>query len=473
MGRFTYALICVGMALYWPMLRRNALFYSLAGHDATPLEAVGWYSVFLLFVACAVALCLWRKPAVTRRLLIVLGAVFSLQAMCKVVEMAAHPQGALATFFAWTSVACFAVVLVALTYLWASTCVAQGGRTAALLAVGSFAASFLVKEFWTIPGLGGLVCMAAAPLISLGLWWLSHRACTAGNAHTDAPVSPVVPAPFPRALVAILAVFLVAGGVVRGFVYGSPNGASVVTSVPQDLLTLLFAGILLGMLALRGKRAERLQAAWSLGALLVFAGLLLMLALPGEGRQLGGALVVVGRTCLGLLFWIILVDLVRSGAYSLLGTFGVVFLMVEVLSSFLGYVVVPELLNMFDSATTNVVTLTLTAIAFALIAATMVFFNRTRLEEAPLPMAASQPLVEPAVPGEAGGVTPDVFAARGLTEREAEVAVLLAAGHSQRKISEVLSVSIGTVQSHIKAIYRKFDIHSRQEFIDALQQEQA
>lgn len=472
MGLLTYALICVGMACYWPMLRRNALFYSLAGHDTTLLEAVGWYSVFLLLVACVVALCLWRKPTVSKRLTAVLGVIFSVQAACKIIEVAAHPQGAMAALCAWVSVACFAVVLVALTYLWASSCVAHGGRTAALLAAGSFAVSFLVKELWMLPGLGGLVCMAMAPLMSLGLWWLSYRT---GATCADIAVSPVVHTPFPRALVAILAVFLVAGGVVRGFVYGSPNGSSMVTNIPQDALTLLFAGILIGVLAICGERPGRVQAAWSLGALLVFAGLLLMLALPGEGQQLGGALVVVGRTCLGLLFWIILVDLVRSGAYSLLGTFGVVFLMVEVLSSFLGYIAVPELLGMFDSTATNAVTLTLTAIAFALIAATMVFFNRTRAEgEEPLPAPAAQSSPEPlTVEDTNGDAASDIFAARGLTEREAEVAALLAAGHSQRKISEVLSVSIGTVQSHIKAIYRKFDIHSRQEFIDALQQEQA
>ena len=37
-----------------------------------------------------------------------------------------------------------------------------------------------------------------------------------------------------------------------------------------------------------------------------------------------------------------------------------------------------------------------------------------------------------------------------------------------RRIAEDLQVSIGTVQSHVKNIYRKLDVHSRQEFIDEL-----
>ena len=475
MGWLTYALVFAGMALYWPMLRRNALFYSLAGHDGTPLEAVGWYTVFLLLVACVVGLCVRRGSVSFRRLTPGLALAFGAQALCKLLEVVWHPGGVAAVLLALVGVGGFAVVLVALTCLWASTCVALDRRTAALMATASFAGSFLVKEVWGIPGVMGIVLTSATPLVSLALWYGADR-CSHGRQGGEIDAGDT---PFPRALIAILAVFLVAGGIVRGVFYNSLNGSSVATNLPQDVLTVGLALALLAAFVLWNRGSKLVQLSWSIGALLVFGGLLLMVAMGGEGQRAGGELVVVGRTCLGLVFWIMLADLVRSGGYSLMGTFGAVFLMVEVLSSFLGYVAVPEVMKLLDIATTNAVTVLLTVIAFALIVAMMIFFNRTRPEVAaglPGPEGARPPLdldfADEASVLPASTVSPtELFAAAGLTDREAEVAALLAAGNSQKKISEVLSVSIGTVQSHIKAIYRKFDIHSRQEFIDALRQE--
>lgn len=53
-----------------------------------------------------------------------------------------------------------------------------------------------------------------------------------------------------------------------------------------------------------------------------------------------------------------------------------------------------------------------------------------------------------------------------VTEREEEVLYQLSLGHSVKKIADTLFISAGTVQSHVKRIYRKLDCHSRQEVID-------
>lgn len=54
----------------------------------------------------------------------------------------------------------------------------------------------------------------------------------------------------------------------------------------------------------------------------------------------------------------------------------------------------------------------------------------------------------------------------GLTPREREVAVLLAEGRTQPYIREKLFLSKSTVATHVASIYRKCDVHSKQEFID-------
>lgn len=54
----------------------------------------------------------------------------------------------------------------------------------------------------------------------------------------------------------------------------------------------------------------------------------------------------------------------------------------------------------------------------------------------------------------------------GLTGREIEVLTLYALGHTQARVSEELQLSPNTVHTHIKRIYDKTDMHSRQEILD-------
>lgn len=54
----------------------------------------------------------------------------------------------------------------------------------------------------------------------------------------------------------------------------------------------------------------------------------------------------------------------------------------------------------------------------------------------------------------------------GLSNREAEVAALIAQGRSKNYIAETLFVSQNTVRTHAKNAYVKLDIHSNQELID-------
>ena len=53
-----------------------------------------------------------------------------------------------------------------------------------------------------------------------------------------------------------------------------------------------------------------------------------------------------------------------------------------------------------------------------------------------------------------------------LTAREEEVLVLLAQGHTRNGIAHKLVVSDNTVRAHVKSIYHKLHIHSKQELVD-------
>lgn len=54
----------------------------------------------------------------------------------------------------------------------------------------------------------------------------------------------------------------------------------------------------------------------------------------------------------------------------------------------------------------------------------------------------------------------------GLSEREGEVLGLLYRGNTQKKIAERLFLSVNSIQTYAKSLYRKLGVHSRQELID-------
>lgn len=56
----------------------------------------------------------------------------------------------------------------------------------------------------------------------------------------------------------------------------------------------------------------------------------------------------------------------------------------------------------------------------------------------------------------------------GLSDREAEVVGLYALGKTQQAIAEDLCITPATVRVHIKHVYAKTDLHSRQEIIDRM-----
>jgi DNA-binding CsgD family transcriptional regulator/uncharacterized membrane protein len=71
-----------------------------------------------------------------------------------------------------------------------------------------------------------------------------------------------------------------------------------------------------------------------------------------------------------------------------------------------------------------------------------------------------------AVPSQSGGNPADPR--YGLSQRELEVLYLFAQGRSASWIAENLVISKNTVRTHLRAIYSKLDIHSRQDLLDFL-----
>lgn len=78
-------------------------------------------------------------------------------------------------------------------------------------------------------------------------------------------------------------------------------------------------------------------------------------------------------------------------------------------------------------------------------------------------------VIEPARPAD---MAPLIMRAYGLTERESQVAQLVARGLASREMSGELGISELTIQEHLKAIFDKVGVHSRRELVARVFSEQ-
>ena len=467
----------LGLTLWWPLLRRPTGFYVLAGHDVSPVVSRGWYALFLSCVICLSVAILTMSPRLRfcvhdRKARVVAVGVSCVQFVCKLVELFVVPSGTVAVLLALIDVVFYAFIFVWLTCAWAAWVLSLRPSRCALACCVSFSLSFFLRAASALAAGADVIVMAVFPVLSV----LCAIAVRAGSSKNQA--GEVSECNSKNALAAswrvciqslhgvtgLLALFLVIAAVTRAVAFGPLDGALLSPTVtPQDWLTIGLTGVVLAYCLQSGSLQGLPRFVWPLATVVLFAGLFLMSYAGAGAMGAGKQIMVVGRTILGLLFWLVLADKANDSD-NVLAAFAVPFLFTDAVSSLLGYVVVPGVLSAIGFAELESPTLLAAAVTFALVVVSVVFFARA---------------MDPGFGALAGDATsgggfdaaetdavPAPFEGFALTEREAEVARLLAEGNSQKKIAELMGVSIGTVQTHVKAVYRKLDIHSKQQLID-------
>lgn len=468
----------LGLTLWWPLLRRPTGFYVLAGHDFSPVASRGWYTLFLGCVICLGVAILAMSPrmriyARSRKASVIVAGVSCVQFACKLVELFMAPSGAVAVLLALIDVVFYALVFVWLTCVWAAWVLSLHSSKCALVCCISFSLSFFLRAVSSLAAGADVIVMAMFPVLSV-LCALAVRD-DSSIGRVDATIqcnngSPLVAAwhvcaqSF-RGVTGLLPLFLIIAAVTRAVAFGPLDGALLSPMVtPQDWLTIGLAGVVLAYCLQSGSLRGLPRFVWPLATVVLFAGLFLMSYAGAGAMGAGKQIMVVGRTILGLLFWLVLADKAHDSSDDVLAAFAVPFLLTDAVSSLLGYVVVPGVLGVIGFAELESPTLLAAAVTFALVVVSVVFFARAMDSGSGVSVSATTSSCASDVTG--ANEEPAPFEGYALTEREAEVARLLAEGNSQKKIAELMGVSIGTVQTHVKAVYRKLDIHSKQQLID-------
>lgn len=357
-------------------------------------------------------------------------------------------------------------------------------RRAAIVVFASFGISFLDNVALALPAplacgfcLGGpIACALCTP----------HAPSASPTLDRDRKPSvqgPLGPERTPTsaallALVILLALFCLTGNVVRGLT--NPwfaSGAPTMRSVYMSLANLVFAALSIGLLA-RGVSVRKvLFWNWTACMALFFVGLLGLVLPANSITGLGSDIATVSRVCFTLLMFLFALEAQRWTTTEPLRLLALVLLIPEALSAFVRHIVVPPFLVATGVEPVTAASYAGVVIILVLTVTIIVILGNLLLRQ----MSGQQrdgAVVDGSTPqaslGSAGAPTRSTDALAtlaqtyGLTAREAQTASYVSKGYSLDKTAELLGISINTVRTHMRSVYGKLEIHSRQELIDLL-----
>jgi DNA-binding CsgD family transcriptional regulator len=439
------------------------LFLLFAGHSNDILAMNWWYCAFL---ACAFVLVLFCIVLRTKFLLwmedktILLLAIFISKTIVKIAVFIPALNSTIGLFLLVADVVLSAGIYVLLGFMWTARLSALTNREGTLLASSSFLVSFLLQLGIAQTPLLSNAFSIIIPLASALCWFFVREkialTCSEGPGLEKKRYRA-------SAFILLMVAFLFAGSILRGAFIGQPEIAFTSGALLLEGSSIAFSLLVFVLCFFLPPKPKLFNILWIVLTTVFSAGLFLMVILSPDNFLAARQFVVMGRTCLFLLLLMMLTTWVRTKSLSPVVIFGLYFLVVDLLSSFVGYIVTPALISLSGVSLENWSVYLSLGIAFLLVIASFIFFPHSLApndNQAPVPPSG----VAVNIPTDRTQFL-EICKEKGLTGKESEVAVLLAQGYSQRKISQMNYVAIGTTQTHIKSIYRKFGIHSKQDLI--------
>lgn len=480
-------LVIVGMTFFWALFRHQTVMqrvFPVEGTISFGGIVASKFAVFLtaLFVLGALAFLFARNVEnflVEHRMsVLVCSALGTLG-----IVMGTAGEFSSASAF-WVCTALFAVGFLALYLSWASWCSHHYSlETIFVLSISYLLSLFLFTAAKSLfPAL--LVFLVELLPLACGLCFYLLPQADGGLEERSAKDIPR----YKLLYIALFITFLLVGSITRGIV-DSMNGFSS-TSMPYSMrraISLLMALAICLMCVHRYlkfvKRAGGADALKSIGVqkgeyvegerltllcwiffvLLFFVGMAVIVA--SQSYALGGHIVVVARSGLDFLLWILLCGIAASERVRTCRLFLVCGVLTEIASWTISYLIIPlaatESQEFFSSLGGRSILLSL----FFLLAMLTLTFGALSLNREPVDTSGTVADMKADRPD---AIAPELVGRYGLSKREAEVAWLYGQGYSLSKVASRLFISTGTAQTHIKSIYRKLDIHSRNELIEII-----
>lgn len=504
----------LGMAMVWPSIHNQVLYpLTFSFHKEGAASPYGYYLLYsLVMLVTVIAILLMNRKGLTERLFTskaAIGAIGLMGAIGLGLLVACDFGNDLARWFMGAGVALAAVFVPIYFMFWSVQIVYASAKRAAYDLIWSYIVFAAITLFRLALELHAWMFSIAYPLISAALALLLLREPTRAKfALGNTPLSGL-----PRHLLVPGIVFVYLGTATRSLL--NPINAAFDYPPYHRLLIYVLLIVLAGVLAaLYRPRGKMRRNADLLGFALVSVFLIGSILLTGIGllsdTPLGNLPTIAGVNAIELLIWLIVLanaqvkhaGIVRPAAVFLVFVVGASHLVTVLVLGGVSW-------TQFDVSQLPLIAITI-ALAFLVVTvvmavlAIMLYEARNQSAEAyPVIMApvatasvsqgtavapttsdaisaavttvtaadiASTPRTAPAVPPCVTMAADEAAITRiqesfGLSRRETDTLRLAARSKSAKEIAESLFVAESTVNSHIKGIYRKCDVHSRQELI--------
>lgn len=476
----------IGLAFWWPFLRNSITGFVLTVPSSDALLRQSVFCVFMVVAAisCVIGslLCSQRvgHQLVPRFSGLFPAAVVAVGIGTSVSSLLAVALEGDAHFVAQLVCAVImAGAYVLLPVAWGSYIYERmrDVRGVLVLLLSSYALSFVIGYLSYLPEPFTYIRPVGAPAISAIAWYVCgvlarrNEGCQACGGFGPADTQQAKGAM--RNLYGLTLVFFLVSSIATGFINtGSvayvPSGSTLV----RDTLALALAVCLLVAVAVLA-RPDRDPLLVRLHFLLIallgvvlFGGVFIATFLGDELFAWGTGLMQASKSGFSLvLLELVLVRAGRDVSLRSLAHAMPLFVLPTLASSVISYVAVPLVVDAFGITYEGFWgTLSLT-MGFALGVFLFVYLSSLAIRGAEPPVSA--------VSSDDGHTGWDPVLEAGLshdlTAREQEILALLLKGNTYRKIAELLGVSENTVQFHAKNIYRKFDVHTKQQLIDCVE----
>ena len=451
----------VGLACYWPYLRRfefEQLFWGYETPSAmwVAYTAVTWLNVLVL------VLCALRHAGVEKRVgHPAFGAVAGASAALGYLAISLAPAlgGGGESVGLLLGSALLSAGFCGLTIAWMSWLVRGAGGRVLEDSLLSFALCCVLSFSSLLPPYLVLAGAVATPLVSGALWVVASR----GPVPRGKPGIPAFTAEKPRAslVVSVVLLFLI-GRITAGLLHFEGGSIQLIERVSSVVVSCL----ILVAIYMTAKKAENITSmvrqAWVALVIAFLVGEAVVVLFGGVAPEVGMALFWASLGCFEVLILAVVAMWCGSTGASPVVALGLTTVFLRVIPSWVGKYAVPAAMNALGIAPASTVGAFVLASSVLLMASTLLFLNAM--------VEAGSGAVAAAVPGavraDAVGRLSETYL---LTPRESDVLGLLLQGLSYQAIADRLHVTLGTVQTHTKGLYRKLDVHSRDELVERAQ----
>ncbi|MEG0756833.1 MAG: helix-turn-helix transcriptional regulator [Raoultibacter sp.] len=244
--------------------------------------------------------------------------------------------------------------------------------------------------------------------------------------------------------------------------FNEESNAPITTVIESVVLALIVLFVLLskGESEAVGKEDQL----FSFAALLIVAGFLIAPFSFGLDTSITNGLLRAGRDCFSLLIWLVLASIGHRNIFMLLPILGSVRFMSGI-GTDIGAIAGRTTNSLITEAPLAAEALT-AAFVFAFIAFLWLGFRDFSFARV---INGVKAITAPEIKQIGDHIEArcrEIGMREGLTEREIDILGLLAKGRDGKFIAEEYVLSYNTVKTHIKHIYQKLGVHSRQELID-------